>query len=188
MGKTVQFKTHNYAAARKACPLGKVPLLKFSDETGHVLLPTGQHVRRSPKDRTISARQRRKDDKFFRRQEKKYRDAAAAQAPAGSPDGKTEIAPAPAIQIDAELGHEIARFSQLSKDEIVRMVLSKELPFNVAVRLEQHGKNRFEVLEALAIVGTSDDIGVIEGVLEKGPVQPMAQDSACPVPPSDLSP
>lgn len=168
----VRFLAHDYKAARKACKLGQEPLLAFQGNgVRHVLKPTGQHVRLHAKDRTVSARQRKKDAKLFRRNERQY---------------ATEIAQPTKAEISDELGHEIARFSQLTVEQITAMVAGGDLPFNVAVRLEQHGKNRSEVLLALAAIAKPGDLEVIESITPPAnDTPPTPADSACPVPPLD---
>lgn len=149
--KGVTFKVHDYAAARRACKDGQKPLLGFQGNgVKHELLPTGQHIRLHRKDRTITARQRRKMDKEFRRNERLYRENMVTPTPPTKE------------QMDAGLGMEIAEFSQLGVEAIVAMVKSDQLPFNVAFRLEQLGKNRQEVLQALAEVAPAGAIETVE--------------------------
>lgn len=47
--KAVRVLIHDYEKARKATKAGNMTVLQFQDLTQHILLPTGQHIRKDPK-------------------------------------------------------------------------------------------------------------------------------------------
>lgn len=77
-----RFLCHNYEQARKGLKPGEVPVLTFQGNGAkHVLLQHGEHRRLHPKDRSVSPRQRRKEEKRARQIEAMHR-VEFAQAPA----------------------------------------------------------------------------------------------------------